>query len=419
MRLIRITTDYPVYLNRFYRSHPQLKEQAYSVQYNALVDDCFAWADFWTHALNKLGYEAWEPVGNAESQQKAWAHEHGIAYDENNWLTDIITAQVKDFQPDILFVTDYHTYKREFLDHLRSVAPSIRLVIGWCGAPYTDASVFNAYDLVLSNITSLVEHFRSNGHRSEQMLHAFDPRVLNKIQRRSQKTIPFSFVGSIFKAETFHNEREKLVRYLVRHSGLQIWSDIQVPQIEEYRELVKLKNKFIAMRRLRQVRGGNTLTRILPQYRDLDSTAEPDISNYVAFEIAEKASPGLYGLAMYQLLHDSKLTFNNHIDISAQFANNLRLYEATGVGTCLLTDWKGNLSDIFEPDIEVVTYRSADEAADKVRYLLAHDDERRQIAEAGQRRTLRDHTFDLRAQQLDELIRRMGKEISRARSREA
>jgi len=406
MRLIRITTNYPAYLQKFDSDHSSLREQSYTVQYRALMDDCFGWADFWTNALGKFGYEVWEPVGNAERQQKAWAQEQGLRYDESNWLTDITAAQVKYFQPDVLFVNDYYTYTREFLDYLRGECPSIRLVLGWCGAPYVDASVFNAYDVVLSNISSLVEHFRGNGHRSEHMRHAFEPKVLDKIQSDSQGTVPFSFSGSIFKGKGLHNERETLLKYLVQNSCLQIWSDIQAPPIDEYRRKVELKRKFVTARRLKNLRGGRSFLRMLPQFKDvLNESDEPDLSSCVTIEIAEKTKPGLYGLAMYQMIHDSQVTFNNHIDISAQFANNMRLYEATGVGTCLLTDYKRNLAEIFEPDVEVVTYCNAKEAAEKVRYLLAHNDERRRIADAGQRRTLRDHTLDSRAQQIDEIVK--------------
>lgn len=45
------------------------------------------------------------------------------------------------------------------------------------------------------------------------------------------------------------------------------------------------------------------------------------------------------------------------------------------MGACLVTDWKENLHEMFEPEKEVVTYRSADEMVEKVNYLLAHDEE--------------------------------------------
>ena len=83
----------------------------------------------------------------------------------------------------------------------------------------------------------------------------------------------------------------------------------------------------------------------------------------------------------------------------------MRLFEATGVGTCLLTDWKSNINDLYEADTELATYCSAEECIDKVRYLLEHEKERKAMAEAGQRRTLQDHTIYTRAEQLDNIIR--------------
>lgn len=74
------------------------------------------------------------------------------------------------------------------------------------------------------------------------------------------------------------------------------------------------------------------------------------------------------------------------------------------MGACLLTDWKDNLPNLFEPDIEVVTYRSAEECIEKVRYLLEHEADRQAIAAAGQRRTLREHTYYHRVERLTEII---------------
>ncbi|MBM4042004.1 MAG: glycosyltransferase family 1 protein, partial [Planctomycetes bacterium] len=69
-------------------------------------------------------------------------------------------------------------------------------------------------------------------------------------------------------------------------------------------------------------------------------------------------------------------------------------------------DWKGNLHEMFEPGKEVVAYRSPEECVELVRYYLAHDDAREAIARAGQARTLREHTYFHRMQELTELVRR-------------
>jgi hypothetical protein len=119
-----------------------------------------------------------------------------------------------------------------------------------------------------------------------------------------------------------------------------------------------------------------------------------------------RVKPPLWGYDMYRQLQRSKIALNIHIDMAEQFAANMRLYEATGVGTMLLTDWKTNLPDLFTPGTEVVAYRSIDECVELVNYYLAHDSEREAIAAAGQKRTLCEHSYYHRMQELTEILNR-------------
>lgn len=411
MRLIRVTTNYPAYLRAFYAQRPGLGAAPYDVQHRTLMDDCFGWADFWTRALSPLGYEVWEPVGNAEAAQKAWARENGAGFGDGTWLVDIAAAQVKRFRPDVVFVNDYATYTAQFFRSLRAEVPSIRLVAGWCGAPAADARVFREYDLVLSNIPALVDRFRADGHRCEHVRHAFEPRVLDGIDRRRGPATPFSFVGSIVKREGFHNRREQLLKALVRETGLEIFADAPLPPEKERRDLPFRQRMYDFVKKAEGVPGLSRVLAALPrvgEYVRMDR--RPDLSRYVDGDVAARSRPPVFGLAMYQTLHESRVTLNTHIDISAGSASNMRLYEATGVGSCLLTERQPDLGEAFAPDAEVATYGSPEEAVEKARYLLEHEEARRAIAAAGQRRTLRDHTFAVRARQLDGIIRR---ELSR------
>ena len=108
---------------------------------------------------------------------------------------------------------------------------------------------------------------------------------------------------------------------------------------------------------------------------------------------------------MYALLRRSQITLNHHGDVPA-FANNMRLYEATGMGCLLVTDYRDNLHEMFEPDLEVVAYRDAAECVDKVLFYLEERNRaaRDRIAAAGQRRTLNEHTYYARMKHLVELI---------------
>ena len=114
----------------------------------------------------------------------------------------------------------------------------------------------------------------------------------------------------------------------------------------------------------------------------------------------------VWGIQMYQILHRSKITLNYHIDVAGPYANNMRLFEATGVGTLLITDWKENLHEMFEPGKEVVAYRSSEECAELILYYLEHGDERQAIARAGQQRTLQEHTYYQRMQELVNIVRK-------------
>jgi spore maturation protein CgeB len=123
-----------------------------------------------------------------------------------------------------------------------------------------------------------------------------------------------------------------------------------------------------------------------------------------ASPIHERYEKEVWGLDMYRVLARSKITLNRHIAVAENYANNMRLYEATGMGAMLLTDMKDNLKDMFEPGREVETYSDADEAIAKINGLLRDPKRRADIAAAGRARTLRDHTYQMRMHELRDIL---------------
>jgi spore maturation protein CgeB len=405
MKILKVTTFYSSYLKDFYENHLQLKGESYLEQKELLDHDAFGWSDFWEKGLAPLGYEVMEIVANAEPLQKCWAKENGIIFDSETWQWQIVYGQIKKFQPTILFLEDYSILPSALLDELKQNCSSIQLVFSWCGAPYDDASVFKAHDIVLSCIPEMVETFRTLGHRSEHINHAFDPRVLDRLDLKVQPTIDFSFVGQIVRSNQYHLKREQLLESLVEQVPIYICSP---SSSTSWKGKVKLSLQTM----LYQIAQGSVKTGI-----PVSSLAKlPKIGNYTTSESKPQAlvspqlrphlHPAVFGLDMFQTLRNSKVALNCHIDISPRSASNMRLFEATGVGTCLITDWKENLTQLFEPGLEIVTYRSAEECAEKVRWLLEHPKERDAIAQAGQVRTLKNHTFARRSIQLDKIIKR-------------
>ena len=120
----------------------------------------------------------------------------------------------------------------------------------------------------------------------------------------------------------------------------------------------------------------------------------------------DRCLPPVMGMDMYNILHQSIVTFNKHTDATQGDVGNMRLFEATGTGTCLITDLGYNLCDLFDTDKEVMTYSSIDEAVEKANYLLGHPAVAAEIASAGQKRVLKDHTTFQRCRQIDEVIQK-------------
>jgi spore maturation protein CgeB len=105
------------------------------------------------------------------------------------------------------------------------------------------------------------------------------------------------------------------------------------------------------------------------------------------------------------LYQRTKIGFNVH-NRGDYTVGSYRLYDLPGNGVMQISDGGEYLSAFYEPGEEIVGYRGADDLIDKIRYYLAHDEERRRIAVNGFRRVMRDHRFPLRMQQGGELIER-------------
>lgn len=97
------------------------------------------------------------------------------------------------------------------------------------------------------------------------------------------------------------------------------------------------------------------------------------------------------------------IALNPHGDFM-RWGGNMRLFEACGVGAFQLVDDRPGVREWFRDGEHLVIYRDRDHLRALVRYYLAHDDERRQIADAGRAHALAHHTYDQRMARFVELI---------------
>ena len=87
-------------------------------------------------------------------------------------------------------------------------------------------------------------------------------------------------------------------------------------------------------------------------------------------------------------------------------SSTMRHFELAMMGACMVCNPCQGIEEWFEPDKELIVVGSAEEAIDRYQYLLAHDKERQTISEAARTRALGEHTYQHRARQLEEIIKR-------------
>jgi hypothetical protein len=378
MKFLIVDTYYPTFLRYFYAQHPELAQRPYAEQWRALMDQCFGTADFYSSNLQKLGHEATEVVANCEPLQRRWAKEHEIKLDEAKWIVrmrkgfvpwpqrvaadwfyPILIAQVKHYRPDVLYIQDMNGTSPVFL---RKIRPYVRLITGQIACPIALNADFSEYDLILSSFPHFVERFRKDGLSSAYLRIGFEPKVLGRLQAE-EKRYPVVFVGGLSPS---HSERIRFLETVCESQPVDLWGY-----------------------------GVESL---------------PQDSPLRARHCGEA-----WGLDMYNVLYNAEIALNHHINVAANYANNMRLYEATGVGTLLITDYKDNLHTLFEPGKEVVAYRSTEECVELITYYLEHEEERKAIAQAGQQRTLREHTYYHRMQELVDIVTPLLRERGRRR----
>jgi SAM-dependent methyltransferase len=351
VRFLITDTYYPRFLEAVYTADPSLRAQPYDRQLRVLLDRCFGTSDFYSWNLRTLGHEAVDVVSNCLELQSRWARErYGVLVPRRRGLLHILRSQIESFRPDVLYVQNVNWPDASFYRGLRHRP---RLIVGQTAYPLLPSHDYGAFDLILTSFPHYVQLFRSRGLASEYVPLAFDPRVLERIDHVSGRHGAV-FVGSFTGR---HAHGTALLERVAQRAPIDVW--------------------------------GHGLETLAPES-----------------PLRDRYRGEAFGLAMYQVLASARIAINRHIGVAGRNANNLRLFEATGVGTCLLTDAKDNLGELFDVGAEVACYRDADECADLVLHYLDREDEREALARAGQARTLREHTYEIRMAEVAEHVRR-------------
>jgi hypothetical protein len=348
MRVLIVDTCYSAFLAAHYGRHEGLGARPYQEQWQALMDTFFGTSDAYSHNLKALGHEAHEIVVDCEPLQAAWAREHGLAGLDPE---ETLLRQVEDFRPTVIYLQNLHVLSDRTMSALRR---SGALVAGQIASKAPPDERLRMYDLLLTSFPHFVDRFRNAGVSAEYFRIGFDSRVLDHLSTLEPHH-EVVFVGALNGIR--HRRGNRVIAQAARRLPVELWGY--------------------------DLRGWPPWS---PLRRNYNGEA--------------------WGIEMFRILAASRAVLNRHIGDAGDYANNMRLYETTGVGSLLVTDAKQNLADLFDPASEVVAYTSVDDLVTQVQRYLADEDARREIAAAGQRRTLRDHTYEVRMRELVPILER-------------
>jgi len=394
LRIARIwRQSYGVLPGAFYQAHPHLMTAGHAEQRAAILGSRLVYGDSFSRAMQRQGHACTEIIPNMHRLQLAWARENGLAVPQTlppteATLDTILVAQLRALAPEVLFVQGLNAYPPGYWPAIRAAVPGIRRIVAHVGYRLGPGQADGVDHLFLCS-PAMLRPDELPGVPRSLLYHWFDPEAAVASAPVGERPHRFVFAGTGGTLAGDYEPRFALLVRLVVEAGLECWpADLPLPVGSP-----------------RPVPPADPADGADPARRAaglLDwVAAHPRRGDIILSDLFPAACrPAVFGTAMHRLLADADLTINLHTADGQGMAGNMRLFEATGQGCCLLTDAAGNLAELFEPGREVVAFASAAEAVERARWLLAHPAEMRRIAAAGRAATLSRHLVDHRCAEI-------------------
>lgn len=302
-----------------------------------------------------------------------WYYKKGFEKNGHNVMTfdpasvtypaDKVFELVKEFNPDFIVHTKDELPAEVFQDLRRFTK-----VVQWYPDPVIPGwltQYCSAADIFFTMSEGLVDDFRKLNPHSFWLSQAFEPGFfeIKKISDEDRKyfSADVAFVGNLGSKAQYLARREILEK--VVDSGFKLkWWGPRIPR--------KLSTIPLIIGKIGRSYGGKFV--FLEEY-------------------AKVAKLSKIFLAFDSMPHIRK-------------SMSARMYTAVGCGAFYMCQHVEGIEEVLVPDEEIVTFRSDDEMIDKIRFYLKSEAARKKISEAGMRRVLNEHTYEVRILQMMTLI---------------
>ncbi|MHA2939796.1 glycosyltransferase family protein [Vibrio sp. RC27] len=299
-------------------------------------------------------------VANSKILQLKWASEQGLKYDYKNWQKEIIAAQLEYYQPDVIYTGNYF-----FLNNnMKKFLPRSKLYALWNASPITKNIDLSHFDLGLS--------FNSTYH--------------NYLRNLGVKNLEFN---SFYINPNIKNNLEKM--YLPQ--------DIDIVFAGRYSPMFKDRNKIIHD----VYNEFNNIYNI--QYYLLVEKRVRGLIPMIPCRLWKAYNSPVFLENLFKVFNRSKIVLNTHSNITGKYKGNMRVYEALGSGSFMLSD-DGIYPRHLEVGTDFVTYKNTKDMVEKIDYYLKNDKEREEIALNGYNKISRHYTTKIGSHNLENIFRK-------------
>ncbi len=342
-----------------------------NLKYNELLNKFFQYKYSWSNTIKNSfkTYDVEIVVGNSHQLQSLWLKEF-FSEKKNKFNKNLILEeQINFYKPEVVLFQNIKT----FLDIHEFIKQKNIKSIVYDGVGHNLEFVAKNADIIFSCLNSSINYYQQFTNKCLYLPHGFDETINLESKNRDN----LIFIGQVSNKDHFNrvifldsiNNKFKIKLWLGKKPGF-----FRLLKNIIYNIFLK-RNLFLCLKYL----------------FSLNRLYKNNLGN-------------LYGIDMYNELNKSLITINYHIDKVGDEAANMRIFESTGSGICLLTENKKNLKNLFDIDQEVVVFNNTDEAISKIDFFLKNRKSALEIGMKAKEKTLIAHKISDRWKELENFL---------------
>lgn len=338
------------------------------------------------------------------------------SYDVSPEFEKLIEEKMQQNHYDMVFTVNYFALISNACQRQQ-----VKYVSWTCDNPLISMyheSVFNSCNYIFTFDKTNYLEFKGMGVKNIWYLPlAVDVNRIDTILEQSTDTAKYrgdvAFVGSLYERNSYDKLKHKLPDYLrgyfdavmeaqLNISGANIvepmlTTDI-LEQLQEYFSLEKSEGSFSDLGlifqttvlgfKIAEVERRRALIELSKHFK-VNVYSNSNVSDMLRIQYCGSVD---YWSELPKVFHASKINLNFTIP-NIKSGIPLRIWDVLGSGGFLLTNYQAEIPYYFEEGKDLVCFDGIDDLREKVRYYLAHEEERAAIARSGYQKVKAHHSY--------------------------